>query len=34
VGSQDEGTLYEPPPLDRALRPRYRVAATTREVGG
>jgi hypothetical protein len=29
VGHPDEGSLYEPPPPDRPLRPRYRVKAMT-----
>jgi Calcineurin-like phosphoesterase len=32
VGHPDEGSLYEPPPPDRPLRPRYRVKAVTQRV--
>jgi hypothetical protein len=32
VGHPDEGSLYEPPPPDRPLRPRYRVKAVTEKV--
>ena len=32
VGHPDEGSLYEPPPADRQLRPRYRVKAITEAV--
>lgn len=32
VGHPDEGSLYEPPPPDRPLRPRYRVRAVTERV--
>lgn len=32
VGSPEEGSLYEPPPPDRPLRPRFRVKAVTEKV--
>jgi hypothetical protein len=32
VGDKAEGSLYEPPPPDRLLRPRFRVRAVTKKV--
>lgn len=32
VGHPDEGSLYEPPPTDRPLRPRFRVKTVTERV--
>ena len=29
VGDPSEGSLYEPPPIDRPLRPRYRIKVTS-----
>ena len=32
VGDPSEGSLYEPPPVDRPLRPRFRVKAVTEQI--
>ena len=32
VGDPSEGSLYEPPPIDRPLRPRFRVKAVGHKI--